>query len=85
MRRVTRKPASIIIATGGWDKEACNKVEAFDYISGDWLPSHFQMPIQIAYHNIQMIQDKIYFVGGFSPELGYQSKRLFFKLVNILY
>jgi hypothetical protein len=65
---VTRKPANVVVSIGGWDTKPSNKVEIFNNLSDTWIVSPFCLPIEIAYHGLQPLQDKLYIIGGYSPE-----------------
>ena len=79
---VTRKPANVVVSIGGWDSrpsnKPSNKLEIFNNLSHTWIVSPFRLPFKIAYHGLQPLQDKLYIIGGYSPEsdVGYRGEFL---------
>ena len=64
-RRVTRKPATILLCVGGGDGNYVeNRVKVFNSFSNNWVVPTFQLPIVIACHDIQLLNEKLYILGG---------------------
>ena len=76
VRSVVRKPSHIIVSIGGWeDLQPTNKMEMFNPLSNKWVDSTaFQFPLKLAYHSIELLQDKLYIVGGFCSNTAYQGQ-----------
>ena len=65
---VSRKPPDVLISLGGWDKAPTNKMEVFNCLSQTWIQAsdHIKLPVPLAYHGMEVINNKVYTIGGFS-------------------
>ena len=80
---VSRKPAGVLISVGGWDKAPSNKIEVFNCLSDTWFqaPDHIKLPLPLAYHGMEVINNKVYTIGGYSDkapeglEAGYRGEK----------
>ena len=81
---VSRKPPDVLISLGGWDKAPTNKMEVFNCLSNIWFqaPDHTKLPVPLAYHGMEVINNKVYIIGGYSDhdtegitEKGYRGEK----------
>ena len=80
---VTRKPPDVLISVGGWDSAPANKMEVFNCLSNNWFqaPAHIKLPVPLAYHGMEVINNKVYTIGGYSDhategtETGYRGEK----------
>ena len=80
---VSRKPPEVLISVGGWDSAPADKVEVFNYLSNTWFqaPAHIKLPVPLAYGGMEVINNKVYTVGGYSDlategtEAGYRGEK----------
>ena len=65
---VTRKPPDVLISVGGWDSATADKVEVFNCLSDTWFqaPAHIQLPLPLDGHGLEVINNKVYTIGGYS-------------------
>ena len=85
MRNVSRRTTAVfhlLISLGGWDKAPTNKMEVFNCLSQTWFnaPDHIKLPVPLAYHGMEVINNKVYTIGGHSihatvaTETGYRGE-----------
>ena len=68
---------------GGWDKAPSNKIEVFNCLSDTWFqaPDHIKLPLPLAYHGMEVINNNVYTIGGYSDkapeglEAGYRGEK----------
>ena len=70
---VSRKPPEVLISLGGWageDRVLANTVEVFNCLSNTWFkaPAHIEFPVPLAFHGMEVINNKVYTIGGYSEE-----------------
>jgi len=65
---VSRKPPDVLISVGGWDSAPADKVEVFNCLSNTWIqaPAHIKLPVPLAYHGMEVINNRVYTIGGYS-------------------
>ena len=74
---VSRKPPAVLISLGGWASAPSKKMEVFNCLSETWFqaPDHIKLPVPMAHHGMEVINNKVYTIGGFSD--GRYSDNLF--------
>ena len=89
---VSRKPPEVLLAVGGSEAGApVNKVEVFNCLSSTWFqaPAHIKLPVPLAYHGMEVINNKVYTIGGYSDhategtEAGYRGEKKTFDMTTI--
>ena len=65
---VSRKPPEVLILLGGWEPAPTNKMEVFNCLSNTWIeaPANLNFPVPLAYHGMEVINNKVYTIGGYS-------------------
>ena len=68
---VSRKPPEVLISLGGfedWSWMPTNKMEVFNCLSNTWIeaPANLNLPVPLAYHGMEVINNKVYTIGGFT-------------------
>ena len=65
---VSRKPPAVLISLGGWELAPSKKMEVFNCLSNTWFqgPDHLKLSVPLAYHGMEVINNKVYIIGGYS-------------------
>ena len=73
---VSRKPPAVLISLGGWESAPSKKVEVFNCLSKTWIqtPASIDLPVPLAYHGMEVINNEVYIIGGFSASEGTEGR-----------
>ena len=79
---VSRKPPDVLISLGGWESAPFKKMEVFNCLANTWIqaPANLNLPVPLAYHGMEVINNKVYTNGGYSEhategtEIGYRGE-----------
>ena len=81
-----RKPAKVVISTGGWSSDPTNILEVYDDLSSTWSISTIKLPTNSAYHGAVELEDNLYIVGGFAgDQLGYMDRLYCLNLPSMVW
>ena len=81
---IKRTPAKILMALGGWSISPCSSIEFYDYINNTWSIADIKLPLDIAYHGAEVIDNKLYIVGGYAGALtGYLDNVYCFDMIDL--
>jgi len=64
----TRIPNAVIMTVGGWGSippGPCTSIETYDYIADKWEKTDLSLPSNRAYHGLEIIDRKVYVIGGY--------------------
>ena len=81
-----RRPAKVVLSTGGWSSNPTNILEVYDDLSSTWSISSIKLPINSAYHGAVELEDDLYIVGGFAgDQLGYMDRLYCLNLSTMIW
>ena len=81
---VSRKPPEVLILSGGRNRAVSKKMEVFNCLANTWIqaPANLNLPVPLAYHGMEVINNKVYTIGGYSDhategtETGYRGEKM---------